>query len=1143
MGIRVQSRFSALVFIYASVSLLVSACKVGTEAENKATINRGPFQSLITAPAPTPSATSTGSFTIPSSRVYPLDGFNEPIRQGQTYTFTSTSVTGATLTCRYETVGMAVTDPNYAAAGTNCTSLPSLVESGGVVVVSTATFSSGVLTWTPTNTQRGTYKFTIAQSSPATSSSFYVTVRENFTTANLLTALDASVSEADSSVGANAASVPRLDGGALDDTGSWVDLLNSLYGSLAGFATVAPWSGTGVGATPYRLLFDGAADEMSLGTALSGRTKMMVSAWLSSTTPANLDDVILSTGGGSAGGFVLKQSELSTNKLELLVGKASYSALVTADNPVGYWRLGETSGTTAASASGSAGNGTYAGTYTLGTAGAISGDTNTAFTTTAGNVSLGNNAAIDFDIDDAYSLEAWVKSNSVNTSGVIFTKINPSVLPSADLEGFELLYCGNLAVNCAAGAFQFRINHDDFSGDYVIVHSVPGATLLDGNWHHVVVTYNGYAQVTVNNPPAKSGVKIYIDGVEQVINEDAVTLTNSALSTDDLRIGARSDGANQFIGAIDEPAVYDYVLSPQQVKNHYQAGANNYFPENATLAKGPLAYWRLNEESGTTASDLTPGAVNGTYNGAIVGIPEGPYSDVKSFSARFDGVNDYVDLTPLTLTTKALSVSAWIKPTDLTTNASYSVVYQDTNTVPDYGLAFTTNGTQLVFYVNTSGDNETTYTIGILTVPISAATYTDGNWHHLVATYDGANMNLYSDGTLIGGPQAHTGITTTTSTELCIGCNSNALGTESFKGQLGEIALFNRALSTTEISSIYASSVYYKCQTAVSFVAGESNFISALWDGTYAKLFVNGEQHCSVAPGTTFTPSTDLYVGATSTPDKHWGGALADIKVYGTSNGTVPGTATTVKSDFDATANRFRPTPVANIATSGLVLHLDAANAKRRLTNHAVGCAAGSLHWQDLSTSLLTGLLMNYTACVAGTSGWVAASPYYLEFDGVDDYVDLGSESALQVVGPLTVEAWVRNDAGSVDAGIAGTTIADGYQITFHNGTQVNAYIDSAVNTISAAATASAWHQIVFTWDGTTNASSMNLYVDGALVTSGASSFAGPLTTWGDFTIGSATSFFNGDIAKVAVYNRAIDLSEVKQNCEALETRFGITCN
>ncbi|MDE2101848.1 MAG: hypothetical protein KGL39_31670, partial [Patescibacteria group bacterium] len=61
-------------------------------------------------------------------------------------------------------------------------------------------------------------------------------------------------------------------------------------------------------------------------------------------------------------------------------GAFTYQMEVLVDQPVGYWRLGELSGTSAADQTGNGHTGTYHGGPTLATPGLISGDLNTGIT-------------------------------------------------------------------------------------------------------------------------------------------------------------------------------------------------------------------------------------------------------------------------------------------------------------------------------------------------------------------------------------------------------------------------------------------------------------------------------------------------------------------------------------------------------------------------------------------------------------------------------------------------------------------------------------------------------------------------------------------------------------------------------------------
>ena len=100
-----------------------------------------------------------------------------------------------------------------------------------------------------------------------------------------------------------------------------------------------------------------------------------------------------------------------------VAGASDYPTTVLADSPVGYWRLGEASGTNAADSSGNAHDGTWSGTGspTLGVTGLITGG-NTAATTSG--ATSGPYCALPSGVPNlgsTFTVEAWVKTSSSAT--------------------------------------------------------------------------------------------------------------------------------------------------------------------------------------------------------------------------------------------------------------------------------------------------------------------------------------------------------------------------------------------------------------------------------------------------------------------------------------------------------------------------------------------------------------------------------------------------------------------------------------------------------------------------------------------------------------------------------------------------------
>ena len=83
-------------------------------------------------------------------------------------------------------------------------------------------------------------------------------------------------------------------------------------------------------------------------------------------------------------------------------------------------------------------------------------------------------------------------------------------------------------------------------------------------WTHVAVTYD--ATSTNNNPI------IYVNGIAKTVTEDTAPAgTYGAIATNACYIGNRSDAARGFNGQISDVAVWNSILSPEEIKAIYNA--------------------------------------------------------------------------------------------------------------------------------------------------------------------------------------------------------------------------------------------------------------------------------------------------------------------------------------------------------------------------------------------------------------------------------------------------------------------------------------------------------------------------------------------------------------------------------------------
>ena len=137
-------------------------------------------------------------------------------------------------------------------------------------------------------------------------------------------------------------------------------------------------------------------------------------------------------------------------------------------------------------------------------------------------------------------------------------------------------------------------------------------------------------------------------------------------------------------------------------------------------------------------------------------------------------------------------------------------------------------------------------------------------WTHIAATYDGAMLRLYVNGT-IAASRGLTGAMVTSSSALRIG--GNAVWGEYFKGLIDEVRVYNRALTGGEIATDMGTSVVTldapPSAPAASSPTVDLHDVRVTWSAATDDLGVTGYRvHRSTTAG--FTPSDANLVATTS---------------------------------------------------------------------------------------------------------------------------------------------------------------------------------------------------------------------------------------------------------------------------------------
>lgn len=221
----------------------------------------------------------------------------------------------------------------------------------------------------------------------------------------------------------------------------------------------------------------------------------------------------------------------------------TYVQEVLADSPIGYWRLGETSGTNANDETSNNYDGTYSATYTLGQPGPVAGGKSVSFAGT-GYVTLGSPALL--KRSHPISVEAWIYPTAWAAQVNEYTLITEAYGGDGNVRWMLGRPSGGSGVG-----FGYYTPGPDWSN----VVRDPSDPPLD-TWTHYVGTYDG------------ANMYLYKNGVEVATRPNTAALPNG---NETFYIGRNWAGATYFPGRMAEAAVYGSALSPTRIAAHYAA--------------------------------------------------------------------------------------------------------------------------------------------------------------------------------------------------------------------------------------------------------------------------------------------------------------------------------------------------------------------------------------------------------------------------------------------------------------------------------------------------------------------------------------------------------------------------------------------
>jgi len=376
------------------------------------------------------------------------------------------------------------------------------------------------------------------------------------------------------------------------------------------------------------------------------------------------------------------------------------------------------------------------------------------------------------------SVSAWIRTtNTQGGSREILRKGNGAS------SWFLLLNSANKIAFTSSGA----------SGEYSNGILYP----TDNAWHLVTATFDG------------STIRIYLDGALKISYTGAALASN----TDPLSLGSLHGASQFFPGSIDDARIYGRALSATEVAQLYAVGIPATIGHSVSanpggpLSSGLVGYWtfdgpNMNWKTGT-ALDSSGSGNNGTL--VKLSTTTSPTQGKIGQALKFNGTTtaSYISLgTPGSLDISGdMTIVAWIRPTFLysSTGAKNPIITaRTTSSVTPYDLGVYTTGIEMDMHLTSGGDGNGFQVSHFATaIPLN-------QWTQVVVTRTSSTLSAYKNGTLVSST-AMLGSVDPTSNGVQIGKDFYDT-TYYFNGSIDDVRVYNRALSSTEVSQLYQMS-------------------------------------------------------------------------------------------------------------------------------------------------------------------------------------------------------------------------------------------------------------------------------------------------------------------------------------------------
>lgn len=325
--------------------------------------------------------------------------------------------------------------------------------------------------------------------------------------------------------------------------------------------------------------------------------------------------------------------------------------------------------------------------------------------------------------------------------------------------------------------------------------------MVNGNWNfgELNVTYGATAPATAGEWTHLAWVRdgavnrFFVNGIQIGANTDA--LVNNGR----IHLFVKPGGGEYPEGNVDEIRFSTFSAGQFHPAELLMNGTQRAM----IMAASPEAYWRLDEQSGSTAFDLI-GSNDGTYNGTVTYGVAGAITNDSNPAVEFDGATGYAAIPYAAALNPSgpFTIEAWVLPNQIPNSSGTPCPVSSAQMNGDrsgWQIRERDTGWQFVLYTHSGS---AVANGGIANTAVGGVPSTN-SWTHLVGVYDGATTTLYVNGvpysSSASGYVANYDDGVNPAGPFTIGARSSL--NNNFGGRVDEVAFYDRALTATEVAS------------------------------------------------------------------------------------------------------------------------------------------------------------------------------------------------------------------------------------------------------------------------------------------------------------------------------------------------------